>query len=150
MSLFSNAGFPKNILKNLFASKIKYDNSTSGLNANNVQTAIDTVKATTDTLGTSVSKKLEYTNFTITTVSATHTLAAGEDRQATFNLNNANYYPIGIVGCGNTERSIELVRYQLTSKSRGSGVATYSIFNTDYGNPRSTIVSLDILWVRAL
>lgn len=126
--------------ENIQASDIGYDNTGSGLNATDVQTAIDEVNTRIDNIDISGS-------FATNTTSITKTINAGGSlTDKTPALSKTGYYPLGIVGIDKTEFSLE--RYYLSDIAEGTCKVSYKLVNGDAGNQRTGTVTFYVLWVK--
>lgn len=148
------------LLDALTAENISYDNTSSGMTADDVQEAIDELKGITNTLSTSIGsvnttagKKAVYSDFTITTGSRSDNLP-GNTSTADYTLDctitNSGYFPIGIVGFHYVKGTFdsELLRYELTSRSSGRAVVTYKLRLNNTQITTNNTVYFNILWVK--
>lgn len=138
----------------LTASNISYDNSSSGLIADDTQEAIDELKTTItssiSSITTDVSKKSVYSDFPTTTGTATVNVSPLQDYIGTVTVTANGHYPLGVVGVhfSRTYADMQLLRWQITSKSNGRAVVTYRILNADNTRTLSATVSFDVLWAK--
>lgn len=132
----------------LEAEGIAYDNSESGLQADNVQDAIDEIKATTDSILTTANEKIKYSDFEVTRESITLTFTPAQKKSGAITANKSGYYPLGLVGETNTQEAIDIRHASITVRAEGTATINYLFQNEDYGNNRTATIGLDILWVK--
>ena len=151
----------RGLLDDIKAEDVSYDNTTSGLEATNVQSAIDELNSITGDLSsgmsgvnTNLAKKSVYGDFVVTTISRYDSLApsAPTSREQSFTIteNKAGYIPIGIVGFHYVKSDVdsELLRYELTTKSNGRAVVTYKLKLNNTLDTTGHTLYFNILWVK--
>lgn len=117
---------------NLTASDVGYDNTTSGLTADDVQKAIDELKTTMDGL-----------TFVLDTAVASNTKNSGNigamtTTTQTITVSKAGYKVTGLGGVASSNSDFRLVSAYLSSISDGSAVVTLKYFNVSAGTQSTT------------
>lgn len=148
------------LLDDLTAENISYDNTSSGMTADDVQEAIDELKGITNTLSTSIGsvdttagKKTVYSDFTITTGYRSDNLSgttSSADHTLTCAITNNGYFPIAIAGFHYVKGNFnsELLRYELTTQANGRAVVTYKLRLNNTQVTTNNTVYFNILWVK--
>lgn len=142
------------LIDGLSAEDVAYDNTTSGLTATDVQNAIDElvtkVNSVTSDVNNNLGKKTIYSDFEMSNASASVTVQPLQDYTGTIIATKSGFKPLGIVGVHFTRvfADMQLVRWQLTSRSDGSTTVTYRILNADNTRALNASVYFDILWVK--
>ena len=93
-------------------------------------------------------KATNYKDFVTFTHTYDFNLSPGGTINGSQSISNEGYYPLGIIGVGNSKRTAELKSYVLTSKSEGAATIDYSLINRDAGNVVIGTIQFQILWVK--
>ena len=142
------------LINGLSADDVAYDNTTSGLTATDVQNAIDElvtkVNSVTSDVNNNLGKKTIYSDFEMSNASANVTIQPLQDYTGTIIANKLGFKPLGIVGAHFSRGfgDMQLLRWQLTSRSDGSTTVTYRILSADISRALNASVYFDILWVK--
>ena len=148
------------LLDSLTAENVSYDNTSSGMTAENVQDALDELKGITNGLSTSISnvsgttgQKTVYGDFEIKTGYRSDNLPANSssaDYTLTCTINNSGYFPLAIAGFHYVKGNYnsELLRYELTSQTNGRAVVTYKLRLNNTLVTTTNTVYFNILWVK--
>ena len=142
----------------LDADNIDYDNTSSGMTADDVQDAIDELKTGLTSVSSSAGSKTDYSDFEITSHSS-GTLSNGNSGYATktISITKSGYYPIGIVGFtstskNNTNNQSEgacLMELYLSERASGSGkIFGKTCIMDNIANTYSSSFTAYVLWVK--
>lgn len=142
------------LIDGLTATNVAYDNTSSGLTATDVQNAIDElvtkINLVTNDVNNNLGRKTIYSDFEMSNASANVTVQPLQDYTGTIIANKSGFKPLGIVGAHFSRgfADMQLLRWQLTSRSDGSTTLTYRILNADNNRALNASVYFDILWVK--
>lgn len=147
----------QNVLNNIDAEGINYDNTNSQLESTNLQSAIDELKTLITSLNTNlnslsfaINNKVIYSDFLITTAGNIVSVDSMAELTNTISINNTGFFPIGIVGVDfqRTNPDVTLLEYRLTSSGNGTGIIKFKLKSQNISNTTSHYVGFDVLWVR--
>lgn len=142
------------LIDGLTAEDVAYDNTSSGLTAIDVQNAINElvtmINSVTSNVNDNLGKKTLYSDFELSSASANPSLSPLQDYTGTITVNKTGFMPIGIVGSNfvKSYHAVELLRWQLTSRTNGRATITYRVLNSDNDRSVTPTVYFEILWVK--
>lgn len=136
----------------LDAESITYDNTSSGLEAESVQDAIDELKTSIGEVSSDADSKVAYDDFVVTEHTVSYTNYGGlYDVENTLDITNSGYMPLAIVGHSNSAlRNTYRVTWDyLSSRTSGSATIDYK-YAYDYqgGGKQSFSAKWYVLWVK--
>lgn len=124
---------------NIQASDIGYDNTTSGLNADNVQEAIDEIQAEVGNLSFELDTAIESNTKNSGSVGAMTTTTQ------TITVTKTGYKVTGLGGVASSNNEFKLISSYISSISSGSAVVTIKAFNTS-ASAQSTTFSAYVVF----